>query len=83
MSFHWQIFTLNKSNFATDEGTTAHLLCVVGWGGGGEQTHGSRCKETEHQNLSISCTSIYFKALNNLVEIKPTFPLETPRPIAP
>ena len=34
MSFHWQIFTLNKSNFATDEGTTAHLLCVVGWGGG-------------------------------------------------
>ena len=61
------------------------LICCVWWdeGGGGEQTHGSRCKETEHQNLSISCMSIYFKALNNLVEIKPTFPLETPRPIAP
>lgn len=80
MSFHWQIFILNKSNFATDEGTTSHLLYV---GEGGEQTHGSRCKETEHQNLSISCMSIYFKVLNNLVEIKPTFPLETPRPIAP
>ena len=81
MSFHWQIFILNKSNFATDEGTTSHLLYVGE--GGGEQTHGSRCKETEHQNLSISCMSIYFKVLNNLVEIKPTFPLETPRPIAP
>ena len=33
MSFHWQIFILNKSNFATDEGTTSHLL-YVGEGGG-------------------------------------------------
>ena len=37
MSFHWQIFTLNKSNFAIDEGTTSHLLCVVGRGGGGDK----------------------------------------------